>query len=364
MEGKVYLEDGSLFEGEGFGACKTCVGELVFNTAMTGYQKTLTDPSYLGQVITMTWPLAGNYGINKEDDQSDRIYACGLVVKEVCETPSNYRCEKTLSQWLTEMDVPGVAGVDTRKITKKIRQNGTVKCVITTESLSYRQLKKLCEETSLRTDYMKEAAWAGPADLQEYKEEKLNVAVLDFGAKRSILQALEQAGCNVHLFPYGFTAEEVLAIHPDGVFLSNGPGDPAAAQEAIAEVRKLMHADRQDGKPLPMFGICMGHQILALAAGGRTYKLKYGHRGANHGVYSKETGRSCITSQNHGYAVEAESILLHDMEVTELNLNDRTVEGMRHRTRPIFSVQYHPEANPGPADSQYLFDRFVEMMKK
>ncbi len=364
MEGKVYLEDGSLFTGKGFGAKKTCVGELVFNTAMTGYQKTLTDPSYMGQVITMTWPLAGNYGINAEDNQSDRIYARGLVVKEVCAAPSNYRCEKTLDQWLKEMDVPGVCGVDTRKITKKIRQEGTVKCVITTEDLNFRQLKKLCEETPLRTDYMKEASWAAASDLAVYKEENLNVAVLDFGAKRSILKALEQAGCNVHLFPYGFTAEEVLAMHPDGVFLSNGPGDPESAQEAVQEVKKLMEAKRQDGKPLPMFGICMGHQILALAAGGKTYKLKYGHRGANHGVYNRETGRSYITSQNHGYAVEAESIILRDMEVTELNLNDRTVEGMRHRNRPIFSVQYHPEANPGPGDSAFLFDQFVEMMKK
>ena len=364
MEGKVYLEDGSLFAGKGFGAKKTCVGELVFNTAMTGYQKTLTDPSYMGQVITMTWPLAGNYGINGEDYQSDRIYARGLVVKEVCAAPSNYRCEKTLDQWLQEMDVPGVCGVDTRKITKKIRQEGTVKCVITTEDLNFRQLKKLCEETTLRTDYMKEASWAAPSDLAVYKEENLNVAVLDFGAKRSILKALEASGCNVHLFPYGFTAEEVLASNPDGVFLSNGPGDPEAAQEAVQEVRKLMEAKRQDGTPLPMFGICMGHQILALAAGGKTYKLKYGHRGANHGVYNRETGRSYITSQNHGYAVEAESIILRDMEVTELNLNDRTVEGMRHRNRPIFSVQYHPEANPGPGDSAFLFDQFVEMMKK
>lgn len=364
MEGKLYLEDGSIFTGKSFGAKKTCAGELVFNTAMTGYQKILTDPSYMGQIITMTWPLAGNYGINKEDNQSDRIYAGGLIVKEVCGAPSNYRCEKTLDQWLTEMGIPGVCGLDTRKITKRIRQEGTVKCVITTEDLNYRQLRKFCEEADLRTDYMKEAAWAGPSDLAEYKKENLDVAVLDFGAKRSILRALEEAGCNVHLFPYGFTAEEVLAAEPDGVFLSNGPGDPGAAQEAVREVRKLLDAKRADGTDLPMFGICMGHQILALAAGGRTYKLKYGHRGANHGVYNRESGKSYITSQNHGYAVEAESVILRDMEVTELNLNDRTVEGMRHREKPVFSVQYHPEADPGPSDSRFLFSKFAEMMKK
>ncbi len=363
MKGIIYLEDGSQYEGEGFGARKTCVGELVFNTGMTGYQKTLTDPSYCGQIITMTYPLIGNYGINSEDNQSDRIYALGLVVREYCRTPSNYRCEKTLDTWLKEMDVPGVAGVDTRRITRHIRSQGTMKCVITTEDQPLRNLRKLCEETTLRTDYMKEVAWAGPADIPPHVDGNCNVAVLDFGIKRSILHGLAAAGCNLTLFPYGFTAEEVLATEPDGVFLSNGPGDPAAAVSAIAEVRRLMEAERADGRPLPMFGICMGHQILALAAGGETYKLKYGHRGGNHGVYNRETGRSYITSQNHGFAVRAESLFQRDMEVTQINLNDQTVEGMRHRERPIFSVQYHPEASPGPNDSAYLFRQFVEMMR-
>ncbi|MCI8608672.1 MAG: glutamine-hydrolyzing carbamoyl-phosphate synthase small subunit [Firmicutes bacterium] len=363
MKGKLYLEDGSLYEGIGFGSIKTCVGELVFQTGMTGYQKILTDPSYSGQIINMTYPILGNYGINGEDNQSDRIYAQGLVCKEYCKTPSNYRCEKDLDTWLKEMDVPGVSGIDTRKLTKKIRKEGTIKCVITTEDVSVEELKKLCDETILRNDYMKEASWAGEEDLAPYVQGNLNVAVLDFGIKRSILEALQKAGCNVKLFPYGFTAEEVMAIEPDGVFLSNGPGDPAEAIEAIGEVRKLMEAERQDGSFLPMFGICMGHQILALAAGGETYQLKYGHRGSNHGVYSKETGRSYITSQNHGFAVKAESLMLKDMEVTEINLNDRTVEGMAHRNRPVFSVQYHPEAGPGPKDGDYLFGKFVKLMK-
>ncbi len=391
MKGQLYLEDGSLYEGEGFGAAATCVGELVFNTSMTGYQKILTDPSYFGQVITMTYPLIGNYGVNSQDNQSDKIYASGLVVRELCDEPSNYRCEKKLSDWLAEMGIPAVSHVDTRKITKKIRQQGTVKCVISTEEKSIPELKRLCDETVLRTDYMKEACWAA-GDYPDYEEGKnlqlyeacdgagedtakckegsnskpgdfLKVAVLDFGAKKSILDDLASCGCKIKIFPYGFTAEEVLDSEPDGVFLSNGPGDPEAATEAIAEVKKLMTAKKKDGSPLPMFGICMGHQILALAAGGQTYKLKYGHRGGNHGVYNKDTDRSYVTSQNHGYAVKAESMILKNMEITEVNLNDKTVEGMKHRDRPIFSVQYHPEANPGPADSGYLFNKFVEMMK-
>lgn len=378
MKGQLYLADGSLYEGEGFGAAATCVGELVFNTSMTGYQKILTDPSYFGQIIVMTYPLIGNYGINAEDDQSDKIYASGLVVREVCDAPSNYRSDKTLDAWLREIGIPAVSCVDTRQITKQLRRQGTIKCVISTENKTHAELKKLCEETTLRTDYMKEASWAA-ADYPAYDagknllpsgtvsgeagEKKYRVAVLDFGAKRSILEDLTACGCALKVFPYGFTAEEVLASGPDGVFLSNGPGDPEAAAEAIAEVKKLMQAARADGKPLPMFGICMGHQILALAAGGETYKLKYGHRGGNHGVYHKETDRSYITSQNHGYAVKAESMILKNMEVTEVNLNDKTVEGMKHRERPIFSVQYHPEANPGPTDSRYLFEKFVELMK-
>lgn len=377
MKGQLYLADGSLYEGEGFGAAATCVGELVFNTSMTGYQKILTDPSYCGQIITMTYPLIGNYGIHAADDQSDRIYASGLVVREACDAPSNYRCEQSLDTWLRDMGIPAISHVDTRQITKRIRRQGTIKCVISTENKTHAELKKICEAAILRTDYMKEASWAF-SDYPDYDKGKnilsgmepprengkrYRVAVLDFGAKRSILDALAAQGCALKIFPYGFTAEEVLASKPDGVFLSNGPGDPEAAKEAILEVRKLMQAQRADGKPLPMFGICMGHQILALAAGGETYKLRYGHRGGNHGVYHKETGRSYITSQNHGYAVRAESMILNHMEVTEINLNDKTVEGMKHRERPIFSVQYHPEANPGPSDSRYLFEKFAALMK-
>lgn len=365
MKGLLYLEDGTVYEGEGLGASATFVGELVFNTSMTGYQKTLTDPSYFGQIIVMTYPLIGNYGINKEDNQSDRIYAYGLVTGEICEEPSNYRCGETLDSWLKEMGIPAVCGLDTRKITKRIRKEGTVKCVITTEEKRIDELHELCGKTALRGDYMKEASWAKKLGYEKNDAgEGKKIAVLDFGVKKSILDAWTKRGVRYEIFPYGFTAEEVLASKPDGIFLSNGPGDPEEAKEAIAEVRKLMQAEREDGKPMPIFGICMGHQILALAAGGQTYKLKYGHRGANHGVFNKESGRSYVTSQNHGYAVSAESLMLKNMEVTEINLNDKTVEGMRHRERPIFSVQYHPEANPGPSDSEYLFDKFIKMMEE
>lgn len=363
MKGIIYLEDGTVYEGTAFGAEATNVGELVFNTSMTGYQKILTDPSYYGQVINMTYPLMGNYGINEQDNQSDRIYAFGLVVREWCNTPSNYRSGKSIDEWLKEMNIPAVCGVDTRKITKKIREEGTIKCVISTEALNMEEIKKLCDNAVLRTDYMKEASWIKSEELAPHKNDNLNVAVLDFGAKRSILKELESYGCNLHIFEYGFSAKQVLAFKPDGIFLSNGPGDPEAVTYAIDEVKKLMDATRPDGKPMPIFGICMGHQILALAAGGETYKLKYGHRGANHGVYNSLTDKSYITSQNHGYAVKAESLILNDMVVSEINLNDKTVEGMMHKTKPIFSVQYHPEASPGPNDSGYLFGKFVDMMK-
>lgn len=365
MDAFLILEDGTIFKGSSIGAEREVISEVVFNTSMTGYLEVLTDPSYAGQAVTMTYPLIGNYGINGDDNQSDKIYASGLVVKEACEAPSNYRLEKSLEAWLKEMGIPGIANIDTRQLTKRIRKHGTVKCVISTEDKSQAELAKLCEESSLRADYMKEASWAEAKypDYESCPDGKYRVAVLDFGIKKSILDDLKSCGCAIKIFPYGFTAEEVLASCPDGVFLSNGPGDPAQAREAIAEVKKLMQASRADGKALPMFGICLGHQILALAAGGETYKLKYGHRGGNHGVYNKETDRSYITSQNHGYAVKAESMILKNMDVTEVNLNDKTVEGMKHRQRPIFSVQYHPEASPGPCDSKYLFEKFTELMK-
>lgn len=356
MEGLIYLEDGTVYKGHGFGFKDTRVGELVFNTSMTGYQKILTDPSYKGQIITMTYPLVGNYGISNIDNESGGIHAFGLVIKDLCRQPSNSNSVKTLNQWLIEQETPGIWGVDTRKITKKIRTEGTIKCVISNEGISIEEARKICEAGQLRGDWMKMVSTGERLVLGE--EGQYKVAVLDFGVKLSILKSLMERDCKLEMFPYGTPAEEIIASKPDGIFLTNGPGDPGEATEAVKETTALLRdAD------VPIFGICMGHQILALAAGGETYKLKYGHRGGNHGVYDKDTKRSYITSQNHGYAVKMESIILNGLEVTHLNLNDGTVEGMEHRDLPVFSVQFHPEASPGPNDSAYLFDKFINLMK-
>ena len=361
MEGLIYLEDGTVFKGIGFGARGTAVGELVFNTSMTGYQKILTDPSYKGQIITMTYPLIGNYGVSDIDNESDGIHAFGLVIKDLCDMPSNSNSVMSLDQWLREQKVPGVFGVDTRQITKKIRKFGTVKCLISTEDISIAEAKELCSKGELRGDWMKEASTKEKYVLEPTavtEEKPYEVAVLDFGVKTNILRCLQVRNCRLTVYPYGTRAAEILQENPDGIFLTNGPGDPEEAKEAIEEVHNLIRTSE-----VPMFGICMGHQILALALGGKTYKLKYGHHGGNHGVYDKETKRSYITSQNHGYAVQHESIILKGMEVTHLNLNDGTVEGMEHRDLPIFSVQFHPEASPGPDDNAYLFDKFINRMK-
>lgn len=366
MEGLLYFEDGTYYKGNGFGAQKTAVGELVFNTSMTGYQEILTDPSYKGQIINMTYPLMGNYGISIDDNESDGIHAFGMIAKDLCELPSGSRCAKSLNKWLAEYDVPGVFGVDTRQITKIIRKRGTIKCLISTEGISIGEAKRRCEAAHLRGDWMKsvsvkEKTMIAPDNIRaDFSTEgaSFHVAVMDFGVKRNILKSLQKRNCRLSIFPYGTSAEEILEENPDGILLTNGPGDPEKATEAIEEVRKLIRCG------IPMFGICMGHQVLALAVGGKTYKLKYGHRGGNHGVYDKETKRSYITAQNHGYAVQHESILLKGMEVTHLNLNDGTVEGMQHRELPVFSVQFHPEASPGPADSAYLFDKFIAMMEQ
>ena len=359
MEGLIYLEDGTVFKGQGFGASGTAVGELVFNTSMTGYQEILTDPSYKGQIINMTYPLIGNYGISENDNESDSIHALGLIVKDLCETPSNSMCVKTLDRWLDENGVPGVYDIDTRKITKIIRKNGTVKCLMSTEGISISEAKELCDKTMLRNDWMKEVSVKTKTVImpeQKKADKAYRVAVMDFGVKANILNSLKKRGCELILYPYGTAAEEILADDPDGILLTNGPGDPEEATEAIEEVKKLIQSE------IPVFGICMGHQILALAFGGETYKLKYGHRGGNHGVYDKDTKRSYITSQNHGYAVNHESVILKGLEVTHLNLNDGTVEGMAHRDLPVFSVQFHPEASPGPTDTAYLFDKFISLL--
>jgi len=362
MDGLIYLEDGTVFKGRGFGFKGTAVGELVFNTAMTGYQEILTDPSYKGQIINMTYPLIGNYGISDVDDESDKVHAFGMIIKDLCDVPSNSMCVKTLDEWMRENEVPGVYGVDTRQITKKLRNNGTVKCLISTEGISISEAKERCLATQLRDDWMKETA----AKEKKIYESDVNtdevpcdVAVLDFGVKKSIIKNLTNKNCRLTVYPYGTPADEIIEAGHDGVFVTNGPGNPEAAAEAVEEIRNIIN-----GSELPMFGICMGHQLIVLALGGETYKLKYGHRSGNHGVYDKETKRSYITAQNHGYAVKHDSIILKGMDVTHLNLNDGTVEGMEHRDLPIFSVQFYPENSPGANDSEYLYDKFIAMMKE
>lgn len=362
MNGIVYLEDGTLYKGAGFGAKATRVGELVFNTAMTGYQKTLTDPSYKEQVLTMTYPLIGNYGVNDVDFESDRIHAFGVIANDVCFRPSNWRCVKDIDTWLREQDVPGVYKVDTREITRKIRNGGNQKCVITTEDLTLDQIKEICRTSELRGDQMKDA---GVSEITQMKAEdpKFNVAVIDLGVKRSILKELLNRGCNLTLYPYGTKAKTILNAKPDGVFITNGPGDPSCAMDEVKIIEKLITNSNYGPDQMPIFGICMGHQLIALACGGKTFKLKYGHRGCNHGVFDKNTGRSFITSQNHGYAVQPESIILHGLELTQINLNDGTVEGMEHISKPVFSLQFHPESNPGPNDTGFMFDKFIKLME-
>jgi carbamoyl-phosphate synthase small subunit len=347
-----------MYRGMGFGSPATNVGELVFNTSMTGYQGILTDPSYSGQVITMTYPLIGNYGISEEDYQSGRIHAFGLVTRDISFRPSNRMCVQTIAGWLTEQGIPGVYYVDTRAITKKIRKDGTVKCLISNEGIGSVEAMRLLAETDLQTDYMRSAGVSEPVTHPAVGgEARLRVAVLDLGIKSNIIYGMTHRGCEVMLFPYGATPSDILSISPDGFFLSNGPGDPEQATAAIETAKVLM-------TKLPTFGICMGHQVLALAVGGETYKLKFGHRGSNHGVIDMETDKSAITSQNHSFAVRAESVTGGGMVITHLNLNDGTVEGMRHRELPVFSVQYHPEGSPGPNDSEYLIGRFVDIMMR
>lgn len=353
MEGLVYLEDGTLYRGKGFGHTGTVVGELVFNTSMTGYQEILTDPSYTGQIINMTYPLIGNYGINDEENESKKIHAKGLIVKTISQCPSNYKSKGNIDNWLKLMKVPGVYNVDTRSMTRKVRNEGTMKCVISNENVTLEQIKELCSRTKLRQDYMKDAGTHEPIHIEGSGS---RVAVLDYGIKQNIINSLIKRNCDIYVFPYHSKYEEIKSIEPDGLLLSNGPGDPAEATESIDEIRKLIDE-------IPTFGICMGHQVLALAVGGETYKLKFGHRGGNHGVYDKNTNKAYITSQNHGYSVKAESVILKGMDITHINLNDGTVEGMKHNHLPIFSVQFHPEASPGPRDTAYLFDEFIQLMK-
>ena len=349
MKAKLILEDGTIFEGKAFGYLNESVGEVVFNTSMTGYGEVLTDPSYYGQIVTMTYPLIGNYGINLEDVESRGVHVKGFIVREKSDNPNNFRCEMDIDTYLKQNKVIGLEGIDTRALTKILRNNGTMKGIITLENNAtledvVSKIGKFSNTEAVMTVTRKE---------KEYiKGNGPKVAIMDFGVKENILRSFKARGCDLAVLPATTTAEEILNENPDLIFLSNGPGDPEDLEDVIENIKELI------GKK-PIVGICLGHQLLALTLGGKTSKLKFGHRGGNHPVKDLEENKIFITSQNHGYYV---SEMPENMEVTHINLNDNTVEGMRHKELPIYSVQYHPEACPGPKDNDYIFDKFLELV--
>ena len=348
MKGRLILEDGTIFEGKAFGYLKDSVGEVVFNTSMTGYGEVLTDPSYYGQIVTMTYPLIGNYGINLEDVESKGVHVKGFIVREKSDAPNNFRCEMDIDTYLKQNKVIGLEGIDTRALTKILRNNGTMRGIITLENASLEDVKSKLENFS-NTQAVKTVT---RKEVERIEGNGPKVAVIDFGVKQNILRSFLARGCDVTVFPALTTPEEILEINPDLIFLSNGPGDPEDLEEVIENLKELI------GKK-PIVGICLGHQLLALTLGGKTGKLKFGHRGGNHPVKDLEEGKVFITSQNHGYYV---SEMPENMEVTHINLNDNTVEGMRHKELQIYSVQYNQEACPGPKDSDYVFDKFLELV--
>jgi carbamoyl-phosphate synthase small subunit len=357
MDAVLVLEDGTIVEGTGFGAEAEVLGEVVFNTSMAGYQEALTDPSYTGQILMFTYPLVGNYGIDGEAFESDRVQVEGFVVREESRRPSHRSAKKTLHRFLEEHGVPGIAGVDTRALTRRIRKEGTMKGALKTSSAGIdpadllqkaRDQKGISERDLVRQVTCRE--------VRSFEGRGRHVVLLDCGMKLSILRSLRKRDLRVTVVPATTPPKEVLALEPEGVVLSNGPGNPERAEYAVRTVEALLGE-------LPLFGICLGHQLMALAAGAQTYKLKFGHRGANQPVKDLATGRVCITSQNHGFEVDRKTLEGTGFEVSHINLNDQTVEGMRHRDLPAFSVQYHPEAHPGPQENEYLFDEFLEMME-
>lgn len=365
---KLALEDGTVFTGRAFGAAGTSEGEVVFNTAMSGYQEILTDPSYKGQIVTMTYPLIGNYGINRQDVESRRPHVAGFVVKELSPVYSNYRADLSLADYLKENNIIGIEGIDTRALTRRLRIRGAMRGVLSTEILDDAKLV----ESARGAAAMEGADWVQavkPSSSYSWSENQgdwrlgkvergdgLHVVALDCGLKQNILRHFTERGIKVTVLPPDVNVSEILKLKPDGLFVSNGPGDPAALDYAVKPIAAAL------GK-IPIFGICLGHQLLGRAIGATTYKLKFGHRGANQPVKNLDTGRVEITSQNHGFAVDRKSLEANGGVVTHVNLNDQTVEGFRHETLPVFCVQYHPEASPGPHDAAYLFDAFVEMMK-
>ena len=383
MNAILALEDGTVFEGKGFGAKASACGEVCFNTSMTGYQEIITDPSYKAQIVTMTYPHIGNYGVNEQDIESYQPHVAGFVVREVSPVPSNWRKDWELGEYLENNNIPGIEDIDTRALTKKLRVRGAMNGFITTEDMTAEEAVERAKQWPglVGVDYVKEVTHKDSFQWDENDEASpdfsivqgketenprhrriplppadLPIVALDFGIKYNILRRLRQHGFNVKVLPASTGIETVLAEKPAGIFLSNGPGDPAAVTYAVETVNELVKKD------IPMFGICLGHQILGQAMGGKTFKLKFGHRGGNQPVKDLTTDKVEITSQNHGFAVDADS-LPDDVEITHLNLNDQTVEGLAHKTKPIFCVQYHPEASPGPHDSTPLFARFADLVR-
>jgi carbamoyl-phosphate synthase small subunit len=356
-KGYLVLSNGKVYEGKLAGAINDVTGEVVFNTGMTGYQEVLTDPSYYGQIVTMTYPLIGNYGVNNEDQESDNgAIPKGFIVRSHCEVPSNFRCSATFDEYLIKNNITLLYDIDTRALTKLLRESGTMNGVITDKLSENHDNKeeyiasasKYIIKDAVKSVSIKYAKKVGDGDL--------NIALLDYGAKNNIVRSLVKRGCTVTIFPAETAAEDILGTNPDGIMLSNGPGDPKEAVKCIEEIKKLIGAK-------PIFGICLGHQLMALANGADTIKLKYGHRGANHPVKDLKQDRTYITSQNHGYAVCPDS-LGSSMKVSHTNINDNTVEGVEYLNHPTFTVQFHPEACPGPQDTAYLFDKFIDLVRR
>lgn len=354
MQAKLLLEDGTLFTGRSFGAEGETTGEVVFNTGITGYQEVLSDPSYCGQIVTMTYPLIGNYGINRDDFESVRPYINGFVVRRHEPVPSNWRAQYTIDELLREHGIIGISDIDTRMLTRRIRHQGTMRGILTSGSLSTEELMERLNSSVSATN---QVSHTSTSHIYTSPGPKERIVLIDYGAKTGIVRELSQRGCDVVVVPQDTTAEQIRRLHPDGIQLSNGPGDPKDVPAAVKVIEELLGE-------YPIFGICLGHQLFALACGADTDKLKFGHRGGNHPVKDLQTGRCYITSQNHGYTVKESSIEGTELEVTHINNNDKTIEGLKHKTYPAFSVQYHPEAAPGPFDNGYLFDQFLTMIRE